>query len=172
MNADFRKKEIIKQLNQATEPISASVFAKKFGVSRQVIVGDISLIRAAGTKVEATPKGYKMQKMHTLNHYVGKVVCKHSLLQITDEFKIIIDNDGELVDVSIDHPIYGELTGRLDISNHEEARLFLETSKETDAGLLANLTNGIHLHTIACDNKKIFDTIKKDLQQKGILYEG
>lgn len=172
MDADFRRKEIIKQLNQTTQPISASTFAKKFGVSRQVIVGDVSLIRAAGTKIEATPKGYKMQQVYAPNHYIGKVVCRHSLSQTADEFKVIIANGGELVDVSIDHPIYGELTGRLDISTHEGAKLFLEKSKETEAGLLANLTNGIHLHTIACDNKESFDTIKKELQQKGILYEG
>lgn len=50
-----RKQAIIEEIQKSDKPVSASKLAKHFGVSRQIIVGDIALLRAAGTQIIATP---------------------------------------------------------------------------------------------------------------------
>ena len=58
MTADRRRKDILDMLHRASAPVSASALAARLSVSRQVIVGDIALLRAAGAPVFATPRGY------------------------------------------------------------------------------------------------------------------
>lgn len=171
MQAAERREKVLEQLGKENHPISASTLANQFGVSRQVIVGDIALMRAAGIDILSTPKGYMKQLNLSGNHYIGKVVCQHTLDQTKEEIYTILENGGELMDVIIDHPFYGELTGRLNISNKAEADVFLKKTSETKAGLLSELTKGIHLHTIACEDQLSFERIKSALKQRNILYQ-
>ena len=48
MDGDIRRREIVKRLRETEKPISATRFAKAFDVSRQIIVGDVALLRATG----------------------------------------------------------------------------------------------------------------------------
>ena len=48
MNGDDRRNEILKKLNETTAPLSGSSLAGDLNVSRQIIVQDIALLRAAG----------------------------------------------------------------------------------------------------------------------------
>ena len=60
MNGEVRRKEIVKRLAQADAPISATVLAAEFGVSRQIIVQDIALLRAKGTEIVSLSRGYRL----------------------------------------------------------------------------------------------------------------
>ena len=51
MEASARRKAISAALAAADAPVSASALAARFSVSRQVIVGDIALLRAAGADI-------------------------------------------------------------------------------------------------------------------------
>ena len=62
MNAESRRQAILNQLAQANAPLSASALATRFSVSRQIIVGDIALLRAAGADISATPRGYLLHQ--------------------------------------------------------------------------------------------------------------
>ena len=55
MNAAQRRKVILERLTEANAPLSASVLAGELGVSRQIVVGDVALLRASGTQIDATP---------------------------------------------------------------------------------------------------------------------
>ena len=57
MHAQERRQEILKLLHQSAHPISASALAERFSVTRQVIVGDIALLRSGGADILATPPG-------------------------------------------------------------------------------------------------------------------
>ena len=59
MKAEERR-AVIAQTLTADRPISATALAGRFSVSRQIIVGDIALLRAAGLDIVATPRGYKL----------------------------------------------------------------------------------------------------------------
>lgn len=62
VDGDKRKAEILEALQQADKPISATRFAKEFGVSRQIVVGDVALLRAAGETIIATARGYLLER--------------------------------------------------------------------------------------------------------------
>ena len=67
-----RKQAIIEEIQKSDKPVSASKLAKHFGVSRQIIVGDIALLRAAGTQIIATPRGYLLEdKPHPLEKKIA-----------------------------------------------------------------------------------------------------
>ncbi len=57
MNAAQRRERILTRLNSAGAPLSASILAAELGVSRQIVVGDVALLRAGGAQIDATPRG-------------------------------------------------------------------------------------------------------------------
>ena len=58
MNAAQRRDAILSILSAAEGSVSASQLAAQFNVSRQIIVGDVALLRAGGANISATPRGY------------------------------------------------------------------------------------------------------------------
>ena len=50
MNTQERRRAILDILEQEKSPVSATALAGRLGVSRQVIVGDVALLRAAAAK--------------------------------------------------------------------------------------------------------------------------
>ena len=79
MNAQSRRNAIMEVLKAEEKPVSASTLAKQFNVSRQIIVGDIALLRAGGADISATPKGYVLARER--EGLVRSIVCKHSGLE-------------------------------------------------------------------------------------------
>ena len=57
-NAMERREAVLERLRAAQAPVSAAALARQFSVSRQIIVGDVALLRAAGADITATPRGY------------------------------------------------------------------------------------------------------------------
>ena len=76
MNAAQRRKVILERLTEADAPLSASVLAGELGVSRQIVVGDVALLRASGTQIDATPRGYQLHP--AARGYTGILACVHS----------------------------------------------------------------------------------------------
>ena len=58
IEGDIRREKIIEIMSNQKEPVSGSDLAKKFSVSRQVIVQDIALLRATNKNILSTNKGY------------------------------------------------------------------------------------------------------------------
>ena len=119
-----RKEKIIEEIQKSQKPVSASALAKKLGVSRQIIVGDVALIRASGTNIIATPRGYILDN-HQLQHTYTLAV-KHTKEQLSDELYTIVDLGGSIIDVIVEHPIYGQLTGKLHLSSRYDVDQFLQ----------------------------------------------
>lgn len=169
MDANTRREEIKKVLQAAKGPVSATALAKDLNVSRQIIVGDIALLRASGFDVLATARGYITPYWGlSATGYVGKLACQHTSEETKDELYTIVDAGGEVIDVIVEHELYGELTGRLNITCREDVDEFI--SKAKNARLLSDLTKGVHLHTVACRHGEEFREIKKRLSEKGFLY--
>lgn len=167
MDNKERRSEILNKLQDATAPISAVSLAKELGVSRQVIVGDVALLRAEGFDVIATSRGYMIQAP-VAGKFIRKIACKHTKEQTTSELSAIISLGGEIIDVIITHPYYGDLTGLLNIRSFDDVKGFAETVNENEK-LLSELTDGTHLHTIACRDKGAYDKIIAKLERLGFL---
>lgn len=164
-----RRAAVEQALEQAGGPVSAAALARRFSVSRQIIVGDIALLRAAGAEILATPKGYVLGRRSA--GVERTVACIHAPEEMEDELNAIVDAGGEVVDVIVEHPVYGQLTGILGVSSRYDVQEFLQRVRTDDARPLSDLTGGIHLHTIRCKDDKTFQRIQKTLKKAGFLLD-
>jgi hypothetical protein len=169
MNALNRRTEILELLNQAQTPVNATSLAKRFGVSRQIIVGDIALLRAGGADISATPRGYVVSR--STPALVRTVACLHTAEQMEAELNAIVDQGCTVVDVVVEHPIYGQLVGKLELSNRYEVSQFVRRSQTEDARPISSLTDGVHLHTIRCPDEAAFTRVQAALRQLNVLLE-
>jgi transcriptional regulator of NAD metabolism len=123
ISGEKRRGEILKLLSAASGPVSAAVLAEKLSVSRQIIVGDISLLRAGGENILSTPRGYLMERPSA--GLIKTVVCLHRGEDMEKELNIMVDNGCQVLDVVVDHPIYGQLSGRLLLSTRSDVEKFV-----------------------------------------------
>lgn len=170
MDSEARRLAILRALRQATEPVSASRLAKRMEVSRQAIVGDIALLRAQGSDITATARGYTMTTAQPSGRYIGKLACQHSLADTERELAAIVRLGGVVLDVVVDHYLYGEMTGQLNIATLRDVEDFVRRVRQNEARLLSELTDGAHLHTVACRDALVFAAISRELEAMGLLY--
>ena len=165
MKAEERRK-IIAQTLTADQPISATALAGKFSVSRQIIVGDIALLRASGLDVVATPRGYKLGETTGL---IRTVACIHNgVEELEKELLAMVDNGCTVIDVVVEHRLYGEITGQLSLSSRYDVQQFVERAK--DSSTLSSLTGGLHLHNLRCPDEEAYQRACRDLEKLGVLY--
>ena len=164
MKAEERRKAIARVLDP-DRPISASTLAGKFSVSRQIIVGDIALLRASGLDIVATPRGYKLGETRGL---VRAVACIHSADELEQELLTMVDNGCTVIDVVVDHPLYGQITGQLSLSSRYDVQQFARKARHTAP--LSSLTDGIHIHNLRCPDEQAYQRVCESLDEQGILY--
>jgi transcriptional regulator of NAD metabolism len=169
MEAQMRREKIAKRLEQAEGPVSATALAKEFSVSRQIIVGDVALLRAAGLDIAATPRGYVLPA--GVGGFRFTVASSHSSAQMEEELNAIVDQGGTVLDVIVEHPIYGQITAPLNLSNRYEVSQFAVHCAQADATPLSQLTDGIHLHTVRCPDEGAFARAVDALRRLGVLLE-
>ena len=130
------------------------------------------MLRASGAQISATPRGYILESNPSSPFaYEGILACKHSSDQLCDELYTIVDFGGFVIDVTIEHSLYGQLSGVLNIGSRYDADLFLKQVQDTEnAKPLSALTGGIHLHRIGCKGQETFILIKQALIEKGICF--
>lgn len=171
MNTEGRRNKIIEALESASSPIKALSFAEQFGVSRQIIVGDVAILRAAGNEIIPTPQGYMLEHGGAMPGDTAVLACKHSIDETLDELYTIVDNGGIILDVTIEHPVYGELHGRLNIESRFDADKFYEKLLANNAMTLSTITDGIHLHVIRFRDQECLTRIKSELCRKNYLLD-
>ena len=169
MNAAQRRESILERLSGADAPVSASALAARLGVSRQIVVGDVALLRAGGAQIDATPRGYQLHPAE--KGYTGILACVHSTEEeMRTELYTMVDYGGVVVDVAVENSLYGELRGNLNLASRYDVDNFIRQAKGTPECLLSRMTGGVHLHTLHCPDAESFQRIQKALAQQGILY--
>lgn len=167
MNANQRRIEVKARLELAESPVSAASLAALCKVSRQIIVGDVALLRAEGCPITATPRGYLLQKKPEQNRCA--LACRHCKEELLDELYAIVDTGCTVLDVIVEHPVYGQMTGILSVASRYDADLFWQKLQQNKAAPLCQLTGDVHLHTIAYPSPAALEQCKKALAQKGYL---
>ena len=167
MEAASRRQAILDRLRTADRPVSASALAAGLNVSRQIIVGDIALLRAGGAEISATPRGYLLPR--ATDGITRTIACRHTLAQTGQELDILVDNGCTVLDVIVEHPVYGQLTGQLQISSRYDVEQFLARIRDSDAAPLSMLTGGLHLHTLCCPNEDAYTRACAALKAAGLL---
>ena len=163
MKATDRRKEIAAVLTSSETPVSGSSLSEKFGVSRQIIVQDISVLKAAGYEILSTHHGYIVQSS-PLKERVFKL--KHTTSDTENELNTIVDLGGTVADVFVWHKVYGKVEAKMNIFSRMHVRQFLEGVRSGKSTELMNITGGYHYHTVRADSEEILDKIEQALRGK------
>ncbi len=166
MKGEERRTKLLDILSSSNSPVSGGTLSKKLDVSRQIIVQDISLLRANGATIFSTNKGYLLQEEKKYSR-VFKVY--HSDDQVEEELSTIVDAGGQIRDVFVYHKVYGILKADMGIKSRRDIRSYMEEISSGKSSLLKNVTSGYHYHTIDAESEEILDAIQAELQQKGFL---
>lgn len=169
MEGEKRRQQIIEMLKFSEFPLSGTELAQRLKVSRQIIVQDIALLRATNKNILATNKGYLLFVEEKTAKYQRAVKVKHENEAILDELYTIVDYGGKLLNVVVEHAIYGQILVDLIICNREDANLFVKAIEENATKPLTELTDGVHWHTIEAGSEKQLNQIVEKLEQKGYL---
>jgi transcriptional regulator of NAD metabolism len=166
--SEDRRRRIVDLISQARDPITGSELAHLLGVSRQIIVQDMALLRAAGADIVATPRGYTSARGRGGRATYREVLAvQHGRDQIEIELNALVDLGLRVLDVIVDHPVYGELRGNLMLESRADVRQFLLRLEGAEP--LSALTRGVHLHTVETSRPGAIDEAREALRALGIL---
>lgn len=170
MTGEQRRNQILEMLLQQQSPLSGTALASHFHVSRQVIVQDIALMRAENHSILSTNKGYLYRSADTENTQPKRVFfVRHDTSQVLEEFMTVIDLGGKILDVAVEHELYGQIRVDLLIESPQDAREFSEKLLSCRDNPLKVLTDDCHYHTVAAPSEKLLDLIEAELKEKGFL---
>ncbi len=168
MNGSERRTRILELLRQSREPLSGSALAKLLGVSRQIIVQDMALLRTgAGVEILSTYQGYLLHEPAQPCRRVFKV--RHSAADTRQELEAIVDQGGRVEDVFVYHRVYGVVRGQLQIASRKDVLDFLERLKESSSAPLMQITDDFHYHTVSAATPEILQRVHQTLQELGFL---
>ena len=166
MKAQERRKTIINILLSEDRPIPGGELSEKCGVSRQIIVQDIAVLKGQGFDILSTHNGYLVQKS-PFKDRVFKV--KHSTEQTEDELSTIVELGGTVVDVFVWHKVYGKMSAPLNIFSELQIKQFIEGIRTGKSTELMNITGGYHYHTVRAEKEETLDLIAEVLSKKGYI---
>ena len=170
IQGENRRIQILQLLKDAPDPLSGTALARTFGVSRQVIVQDIALMRAENHSILSTNKGYLYRSPEADNPQPKRVFyVRHTTAQVPEEFLAITELGGRVLDVAVEHELYGYIQVDLLIESPQDARDFAEKLTACRDNPLKVLTDDCHYHTVAAPSEKLLDLIQKELEDKGFL---
>lgn len=170
LDGDQRRAEIIRMLESSQNPISGTELARRLKVSRQVIVQDVALLRAINKNILSTNKGYLLFEPGREAGESKKTVCvRHTTEQVLDEFYTIVDLGGKILDVVVEHELYGQIAVDLIIASRQDADEFYRKMQNNRVKPLKELTEDIHYHTIVAKDNVSIERIENALKEKGYL---
>lgn len=149
-------------------PVPGNELARQFRVSRQCLVQDVAILRAAGEEILSTPQGYRLPGAPAATHR-AILACRHTPEQTQEELEILVDHGVKVIDVLVEHPLYGELRGSLMLESRADVADFLRRWRAAGASLLSSLTRGVHLHRVEASRPELIARAKAQLQARGIL---
>lgn len=167
---DERRELILNWLKESDKPITGSELAARTNVSRQIIVGDITLLKAKNEPIIATSQGYLYMAQNSGIPLVERTIaCSHPPERTKEELLLLVEAGVTVKDVKIEHAVYGDLTASIMVSTPKEVESFVQKINSSKAAYLSELTNGIHLHTITATSEEALTKAEEALRQKGIL---
>ena len=163
-----RREKLLSMLAKSKEPIAGAEMAKQLSVSRQVIVQDIALLRAADNNIVSTNRGYVLEGQ-TCAERVFKV--RHTDEQLETELCTIVDLGGQVKNVMVNHKVYGHIEAELGITSRRKVKEFLADIESGKSTPLKNITSDYHYHTVTADREETLGMIEEELRKLGFLVE-
>lgn len=170
--SEERRQQLLEIIGGVRKPLSGAELGQMLGATRQTIVQDIALLRARGEPVIATTRGYLLASALSPDSRRAVIAVRHGPADTEEELSILIDLGLRIVDVVVDHPVYGELRGMLMLDSRDDLREWLSALRARNARLLSELTEGVHLHTVEAPRADLLDRAVAALRERGFLFEG
>ncbi|WP_397539451.1 transcription repressor NadR [Rummeliibacillus pycnus] len=165
-----RRAFLLDLLKTEGKAITGTEFAQRTNVSRQVIVNDIALLKARNEPIVATSQGYiYFNQKASVQIFERQIAAYHTSDQTEEELNTLVDAGITVKDVTVEHPVYGEITANIMVKNRYDVQQFMNKLQETNASPLMALTDGAHLHTISAPTEAQLDLAEKLLIEKGYL---
>ena len=170
MNGETRREKIKQMLQESSQPLTGTALANALHVSRQVIVQDIALMRAEQLPILSTNKGYLLRPDQIPAAQPKRVFfVRHTTDRVMEEFMTVIDLGGRILDVSVEHDLYGPIRADLLIENVQDAADFVERLNACRDNPLKVLTDDCHFHTVCAPSEKLLELIEQELRARGFL---
>ena len=93
----------------------------------------------------------------------------HTTEETLDELQTMVDYGGTVLDVFVEHPLYGQIRADLMVHNRLEVSQFVEKMAACKAHPLNMLTDGWHYHTVAAPSEEHLDLLEEELRKKHYL---
>lgn len=167
-SGDKRRSGMLAWIRTRSGATQGGELARRFRVSRQCVVQDIAILRAGGNQILATPQGYRLPGQSS-RAFRAILACKHAPERTEEELQILVDHGVKILDVLVEHPLYGELRGSLMIESRADLQEFLGRIRTAKAALLSSLTQGVHLHTVEASREEMIFRAKAELNARGFL---
>lgn len=166
MTGNERRNLILQRLSNSSAPLSGLALGQELGVSRQVIVQDIALLRTAGKHIESTNRGYVLSASADP---IRLIKVRHTEEQTVKELNTIVDLGGNVLDVMVNHRTYGRLEAPLGIKSRRDVKAFLANLEAGISSPLMNITDGYHFHHVSAESEEILDEIEQELDVLGFI---
>lgn len=171
MDSKERREKILAMLTASPDKlVNGTKLAQACNVSRQIIVGDIAILRAEGNDILSTPRGYRLADVHKKG-FQKIFVCRHDAHEMQAELNAIVDNGGIVRNVVIEHEVYGALEGTLDLHSRRDVANYVQKMKNAHAPLLSSISGGVHTHLVEAEREDDLEAIEDALKQLGVLYQ-
>ena len=170
MTGAERRKLIINLMKESDKPLSGAALGEATGVSRQVVVQDIALLRSEGYSILATARGYLLDAPGE-EKFSRLFKVFHDESRTEEELKLIVDLGGCVEDVMVNHKVYGKVSAPLQIKNRRDVQAFLKSLENGKSTPLLKVTSGYHFHRVSADESEILDEIEDALRQNDFLTE-
>ncbi len=168
MTAAQRRKQLVQLLRESDVPLSGGALGQATGVSRQIVVQDIALLRTEGYDIVSTARGYLLNESKQCTRLFK---THHTDEQTEEELTAIVDLGGIVMDVMVNHRIYGRVTAPMNIRNRRDVQNFMHNLRTGKSTPLMNITSGYHFHHVSAEQEEILDEIEEALRQRGFLSE-
>ncbi len=169
--SEERRRRLVDMLSSSPKPLSGTELGQRLGATRQTVAQDIALLRAGGHPIVGTSRGYLLATALAPGSHRALLAVRHRPDQTEEELSLLLDLGLRVVDVIVDHPVYGEIRGMLMLDSREDLREWMSGIREKRARLLSELTEGIHLHTVEVPRAELLDRARSALRQRGFLFE-
>lgn len=168
MTTAERRKEILDILKKTDTPVPARALAARFGMSRQVIVQDMAVIRASTSGILSTARGYIIHQ-DSVERCSREFKVRHQEADTQSELNLIVDCGGHVKNISISHRVYGRISADMDIRSRQDVAEFTEALKDSSSSVLSTATSGYHYHLVEAASRERLDMIEEKLREAGFL---
>lgn len=166
---DVRRERIVAELAAAREPLPGAALAERCGVSRQVVVADVALLRGRGERIVSTSRGYVLERAPSRPTRLFK--CHHSAERTAEELTLVVDLGACVEDVFVNHRVYGKISSPLGLASRRDVARFTEELATGRSAPLMEVTSGYHFHHVSAESEEVLDEVACELALHGFLAE-